>query len=488
MPLRLPPARWLAASFLALSFAAPAPALAATGEVGCADVDVLVIRGSSEPSGSSLALDGSGGVNGPTGVWTFIRKEMQTPTDGSTPIGQIVRTDVDYPADLPFPSSIQGDVADSTVFRRSVRLGTFRVITYLNSQAQRCPNKRYVLLGYSQGAIVAANAVTPDTNKRIWIDNVAIPALDPGVATKVAALGLFADVGFNQANGWAEHATTAFGASAPAYLQGTYDDLNRGWNDGNSSHITTAPQVRDVTALPDHQGKVRSYCIQNDFICQGTGGLSEHLYYMDAGLPGPRKNLAIFVVQQLRNQVDKTYANAQCTFTQATDPAIVGMGMSLSLRFQASVVDRAVAGGNNTTSKLRATVSYNGNQASLLKVALGNPGAISKTKINLPVSYRQAVSGVTFSQTTPLDTYNDTVVPLGSGFSVGLPGGSQANASPSADWLFVTAGPADLLLGSTFTVTVDGQGGGNAVMSCNLNNQASTAFGGRHFGRIAVGW
>lgn len=476
-------ARALAAACAAFAVATPSAAVAAAGEVGCADVDVIVVRGSGEPSGSSLALDGSGGVNGATGVWTYIRKELQTPTDGSTPIGQIVRTDVDYPADLPFPSSGQGEVADSAVFRRSVRLGTFRVITYLNEQNARCPNKRFVLLGYSQGAIVAANAITPDLSKRVWIDNVTIPTLNASASSRVTAVGLFADVGFNQANGWATHDSTIFGTSAPAYLRDTYDDLNRGWNDGSSSHITTAPQVRDATALVGHLKKVRSYCIKDDFICQGTGGLAQHLYYMDANKPAPRRNLAIFAIQQLRNEFDKTYAGVQCTITSAPESAVVGMTETFTMRFQGTVDDRATVGTNSTTTNLRSTLSFGFNEASLLKAALGNASAIARLQVWSPLESRR---GGVWQQSASYSAYTDATYPLTGGFSASLPGGSQAGTTKTVTWTNGSAGTNDLSLSSDLYVRADAQGGGTAWLSCDLGNLPASQFAGRQFGRIVA--
>lgn len=472
-------ARAVVAACATATFAIPSSALAAQGEVGCADVDVLVTRGSAEPSGSSLALDGSGGVNGPSGVWTYIRKEMQTPTDGSTPIGQIVRTDIDYPADLPYPSSIQGSVGDSAVFKRSVRLGTFRVITYLNSEHARCPNKRFVLLGYSQGAIVIKNALTQNPNLRLWIDSVAIPELNPNVVGKVAAIGTFADVGFNQLSGWATHADTTVGTEAPAYLHHTKDDLNRGQNDGTSSRVSQVQNPRDPAALSAFTGKIRDYCLQNDFICQGSGGLNEHLYYMDPLQPAPRKNLAIFAIQQLRNKVDKQYS-ATCTVESSTNGAGAGTSFPATLRFEATINDRVAPGGTASMTGIASTLSFPSASAAKLRTALGGATQVTRSII---AKWLVGTPSSGSASTRLFAAFNDSTLPISgsAAFSVAIPG-AGGGTPKTLSWTAPSSGRLDFAAEQSYRALFYSSGG-SATLDCQM---PSTATHTLPFGRIIV--
>lgn len=477
-------ARALVAAGAAFAFACPSTALA--DPPGCVAIQFVVARGTAEPAGYSLALDGGvGGPTNPTSVYTYAKNELTNPTDGSTPMSgtTISRHDIDYPADVPVPSS--GD--DSTLFRQSVRKGTQKVIEFINAQHAYCPSQRFVLLGYSQGALVMMNAITPDLSKRIMMDSAPIPTLSATAYDKIAAIGTFADAGLNQANGWTTHAPTTVSSTAPAYLQGTFDDLTRGRNDGNSSLISTAPYVRSLTATTAHDSRIRTYCVKDDWICQGSGNPPEHLYYGDPAKPGPRRNLAIFVVQQLRNAFNKTYASAQCTFISASNSSWVGQPFSLTLRVEGTVNDRATVGSSNTTSNIKTNLAFNANQSAALFSALNNPTGIRKTTVFLPLESTMTTNGVADTQHASVLGFNDTVVPSGSGFNVNVPGGTQSPSWSTTWGARSVPGVAELKVGDEFSVLVYGQGSGTATLDCNLSSQPAAEFAGRHFGRVVVG-
>ncbi|MFE3544671.1 cutinase family protein [Nocardia sp. NPDC059177] len=89
----------------------------------CATLDVVVARGTSEPGYLGSAI----------GDPLYAVLSTQLPVDTTA-------HRVEYPADLLVPSSV-GD-------------GTRAMTTHLLSQAAACPEQRFVLVGYSQGAAV----------------------------------------------------------------------------------------------------------------------------------------------------------------------------------------------------------------------------------------------------------------------------------------------------------------------------------------------
>jgi hypothetical protein len=105
-----------------LTFAATAP------RNGCADVEVIGARGTTERPGLGVLL---------TPLAQRITRDLE----------QTVRTTaVDYPASFSYTSSVRQGVADLTAKVRRT--------------AAACPGTKIVLTGYSQGADVVGDAVT----------------------------------------------------------------------------------------------------------------------------------------------------------------------------------------------------------------------------------------------------------------------------------------------------------------------------------------
>lgn len=131
----------------------------ASADPGCPDVDVVFARGTFEAPG--VGATGQAFVDA-------LNARLAGRTVGVDP--------VNYPASLDFGRAVDG-VADAS--------------SKVEATATNCPNTKIVLGGYSQGAAVAAYTTTDSVP-----DGVALPdgigPMPPGVASKVAAVVLFA--------------------------------------------------------------------------------------------------------------------------------------------------------------------------------------------------------------------------------------------------------------------------------------------------------
>ncbi|CAM4075385.1 cutinase family protein [Kibdelosporangium persicum] len=104
--------------------AAATPAAAAP----CTDIDVVSARGTFEP--------GTLGIIVGDPVYSAIQRQVRGKSTTAHP--------VDYPANLDLSSATKGNVA---------------LVDHVTSQARSCPNQRFVLVGYSQGANVVSNSI-----------------------------------------------------------------------------------------------------------------------------------------------------------------------------------------------------------------------------------------------------------------------------------------------------------------------------------------
>ncbi len=115
----------------------------------CSDIDVVAARGTFEPGNLGLI------VGDP--VYSALQKKLTGKNVSSYK--------VNYPADLSLTSAAQGN-AD--------------LVNHVNRQAASCPNQRFILVGYSQGANVVDNS--------IGISSAGAVVGSPIVATSPAAL------------------------------------------------------------------------------------------------------------------------------------------------------------------------------------------------------------------------------------------------------------------------------------------------------------
>ncbi|MFC9898457.1 cutinase family protein [Nocardia sp. NPDC127579] len=108
-----------------------APTAAAAG---CADIHVVAARGTNEPGGAWSKFKLGTVVGNP--VYSAIADTLDVSTNAYR---------VDYPASFDQPASVQAGNRD--------------LVEHVVAQADACPDQRFVLLGYSQGANVVDNSL-----------------------------------------------------------------------------------------------------------------------------------------------------------------------------------------------------------------------------------------------------------------------------------------------------------------------------------------
>lgn len=208
-----------AAGAVVLGSAAPAAAAPAPAS-GCAQVETIAVRGTGE-------AQGGGSVAGP------LASALQS---------QLVQTVQTF--NLVYPASAN--------YTSSVRQGVSALQSRLQSTSARCPNIRFVLIGYSQGAQVVGDTLAAGS----------VPA-----AGRIGAVTVFGDPTFN---------------SAEPFDVGTFQ---RGRN---------GIFPRRTGALQAFSGSIASYCRVDDNICQRGASGSGHLRYA-----GDRQAAVSFVAGEL---------------------------------------------------------------------------------------------------------------------------------------------------------------------------------------------
>ncbi|WP_406129862.1 cutinase family protein [Streptomyces sp. NBC_00989] len=136
------------------AFSAPA-ASAAT----CSDLDVVAARGTFEPGTLGLI------VGDP--VFSALQQKITGKSLSSYA--------VNYPADLSLTSAATGN-AD--------------VVNHVKAQAAACPNQRFILVGYSQGANVVDNSIGISSDGAV-VGSPIVATIPAAVEPKVAAVLLF---------------------------------------------------------------------------------------------------------------------------------------------------------------------------------------------------------------------------------------------------------------------------------------------------------
>ncbi|WP_329046222.1 cutinase family protein [Amycolatopsis sp. NBC_01488] len=144
----------LAAAGLAI---ATAPAASAAS---CTDVDVPVARGTFEPGTLGLV------VGDP--VYQAVQSSLRPRSLSSYP--------VNYPADLGEPASVQKGNTD--------------LVNHVRAQAAACPQQRFVLVGYSQGANVVDNSLGVSSDGAV-VGGPIVATIPPELAPRIAAVLLF---------------------------------------------------------------------------------------------------------------------------------------------------------------------------------------------------------------------------------------------------------------------------------------------------------
>ena len=125
----------------------------------CSDIDVVAARGTFEPGTLGFI------VGDP--VFSALQKQLTGRNLSSYR--------VNYPADLSPTSAAQGN-AD--------------LVNHVKSQASTCPNQRFILVGYSQGANVVDNSIGISSAGAV-VGSPIVATLPAAVEPKVAAVLLF---------------------------------------------------------------------------------------------------------------------------------------------------------------------------------------------------------------------------------------------------------------------------------------------------------
>ncbi|QJT00027.1 cutinase family protein [Streptomyces asoensis] len=125
----------------------------------CSDIDVVAARGTFEPGTLGLI------VGDP--VFSALQKKLTGKSLSSYA--------VNYPADLSLTSAAQGN-AD--------------LVNHVKAQATACPNQRFILVGYSQGANVVDNSIGISSAGAV-VGSPIVATLPTAVEPKVAAVLLF---------------------------------------------------------------------------------------------------------------------------------------------------------------------------------------------------------------------------------------------------------------------------------------------------------
>lgn len=164
------------------------------------------------------------------------------------------RLDLDYPAD--------GEVKEGST------VGVRKLIDTLNVQTEACAEQRFVLLGYSQGALVIGDALAAP-EARLVGDTVG--AVSEAAADRVLAIVLYGDPRF---------------VGAETFNAGDYDPAVNG---------LLARAEGDLAAFAD---RIRDYCVARDFICQSSLDLDErgHVAYFENGM---QQDGAAFAITRL---------------------------------------------------------------------------------------------------------------------------------------------------------------------------------------------
>ncbi|MER5209654.1 cutinase family protein [Streptomyces sp. NPDC002838] len=125
----------------------------------CTDINVVAARGTFEPGTLGFI------VGDP--VYSALQKKITGKTLSSYK--------VNYPADLSLTSAAQGNRD---------------LVNHVNSQAAACPNQRFILVGYSQGANVVDNSIGISSAGAV-VGSPIVATIPAALEPKVAAVLLF---------------------------------------------------------------------------------------------------------------------------------------------------------------------------------------------------------------------------------------------------------------------------------------------------------
>jgi acetylxylan esterase len=208
----------LAAAGLAASLATAGPAMAVASSASCATVHVIAARASTEAPGD--------GVIG--SLVTLIQGDVSA---------TVSQEAVVYPATL-------------TNYASSVAQGDSAIKSELATDVANCPNEKFVLVGYSQGAQVVGDALGGGGGGNLGTPATAgVPA---STAAKILAVIQMGD---------------------PRRVPGLSFDVG---NDPNATGLFPRPSSESLSSF---SSKFQSYCDTGDPFCAGGLNLGAHLDY-----------------------------------------------------------------------------------------------------------------------------------------------------------------------------------------------------------------
>lgn len=185
--------------------------------------------------------------------------------------GNVQTVDLGYPADT--------DVKDGGT------RGARTLIDTLNVQADACEEQRFILLGYSQGALIVGDALAAAESRLVGST---VGMLSPPAADRILAVVLYGNPRF---------------VGSEPYNAGSYDPAVNGL------------LPRPPGSLAPYSDRIRDYCVAPDFVCQSSLDLDErgHIAYYDNGM---QEDGAAFVITRLAPEFDETEFDE----TEADDP------------------------------------------------------------------------------------------------------------------------------------------------------------------------
>lgn len=245
----------------------------------CSEYLILTVRGTGEPlegqllspvarhiaqSQAGVSPEGESKGDAPEVLrQELIDDDARGPTEGDSPVvdyrpgAQVI--DLNYPAD--------------TNVKEGSTVGVRMLIDTLNVQASQCTAQGFVLLGYSQGALVVGDSLSDPEERMV---GATVGVLSDPAAAQIRAVVLYGDPRF---------------VGNAAYNAGTF----------NPSMSGLMP--RDEGSLDSYAERLRDFCAAADFICQSSLGLSEqgHVAYFSNGM---QEEGAAFAISRLNAEVN----------------------------------------------------------------------------------------------------------------------------------------------------------------------------------------
>ena len=163
---------------------------------------------------------------------------------------------------LKYPAST--DVNEGGTYAARLLLDT------LNVQADACPTQRFVLLGYSQGALVIGDVLSSPEGRLV---GGTVGQLSDEAAVRIIAVVLYGNPRFS---------------GGESYDVGTFDETIGG----------ILP--RTPGSLAPFAERIRDYCVAKDFICQSSLDLDEkgHVAYFKNGMQQEGADFALDMMRQ----------------------------------------------------------------------------------------------------------------------------------------------------------------------------------------------